>query len=115
LLSSESQISSDSWLSFTLNGVIRFASSARDKLHHMKDETMKKANKTRIRRKPEMLNEYDFSKGVRCKYAKRYAEGSNVVVLSPDVAEAFPDSESVNEALRVLLKIARQQTKKGPA
>jgi len=81
----------------------------------MKDETMKKANKTRIRRKPEMLNEYDFSKGVRCKYAKRYAEGSNVVVLSPDVAEAFPDSESVNEALRVLLKIARQQTKKGPA
>ena len=76
---------------------------------------MKKANKTRTRRKPEMLNEYDFSKGVRGKYAKHYAEGSNVVVLSPDVAEAFPDSESVNEALRVLLKIARQQTKKGPA
>lgn len=76
---------------------------------------MKKANKTRTRRKPEMLNEYDFSKGVRGKYAKRYAEGSNVVVLSPHVAEAFPDSESVNEALRVLLKIARQQTKKGPA
>ena len=81
----------------------------------MKDETMKKANKTRTRRKPEMLNEYDFSKGVRGKYAKRYAAGTNVVVLSPDVAEIFPDSESVNEALRVLLKIARQQTKKGPA
>jgi len=62
-----------------------------------------------------MLNEYDFSKGVRGKYAKRYAEGSNIVVLSPDVAEAFPDSESVNDALRVLLKIARQQTKKVPA
>ena len=76
---------------------------------------MKKANKTRTRRKSEMLNEYDFSKGVRGKDAKHYAEGSNVVVLSPDVAEAFPDSESVNEALRVLLKIARQQTKKGPA
>ena len=43
---------------------------------------MKKANKTRTRRKSEMLNEYDFSKGVRGKYAKRYAEGSNVVVLS---------------------------------
>lgn len=55
----------------------------------MKNETMKKANKTRTRRKSEMLNEYDFSKGVRGKYAKRYAEGSNVVVLSPDVAEAF--------------------------
>jgi len=76
---------------------------------------MKKANKTRTRRKPEMLNEYDFSKGVRGKYTKRSAEGSNVVVLLPDIAEAFPDSESVNEALRVLLKIARQQTKKGPA
>ena len=76
---------------------------------------MKKANKTRTRRKPEMLNEYDFSKGVRGKYVKRYAAGSNVVVLLPDIAEAFPDLESVNEALRVLLKIARQQTKKGPA
>jgi len=76
---------------------------------------MKKANKTRTRRKPEMLNEYDFSKGVLGKYVKRYAAGSNVVVLLPDVAEVFPDSESVNEALRVLLKIARQQTKKGPA
>ena len=62
-----------------------------------------------------MLNEYDFSKGVRGKYAKRYAAGTNVVVLLPDAAEVFPDSESVNEALRVLLKIARQQTKKGPA
>ncbi|MGH7799004.1 MAG: hypothetical protein ACREOW_00035 [Thermodesulfobacteriota bacterium] len=76
---------------------------------------MKKGNKTRTRHKPEMLNEYDFSKGVRGKYVKRYAAGTNVVVLSPDVAEVFPDSESVNEALRVLLKIARQQTKKGPA
>ena len=76
---------------------------------------MKKANKTRTRCKSEMLNEYDFSKGVRGKYVKRYAAGSNVVVLLPDVAEAFPDSESVNEALRVIPKIARQQTKKGPA
>jgi hypothetical protein len=59
----------------------------------------------------EMLDEYDFSKGVRGKYAKRYAVGSNVVILSPDVAEAFPDSDSVNEALRVLIKIARQPKK----
>ena len=58
----------------------------------------------------EMLDEYDFSSGVRGKYAKRYAAGSNVVVLSPDVAEVFPDSESVNEALRALIKIARQST-----
>lgn len=59
-----------------------------------------------------MLKEYDFSKGVRGKYAKRYATGTNIVVLSPDVAEIFPDSESVNEALRTLAKIIRQQARK---
>jgi hypothetical protein len=60
-----------------------------------------------------MLDEYDFSKGIRGKYAQRYATGSNVVVISPDVAEVFPDSESVNEALRMLVKIA-QRAKKAP-
>lgn len=61
-----------------------------------------------------MLDEYDFSKGVRGKYVQRFKAGSNVVVLSPDVAEVFLDSESVNEALRTLIKVARQ-TKKVPA
>lgn len=51
-----------------------------------------------------MLPEYDFSKGVRGKYAAKYSKGTNIVVLDPDIAEAFPDSESVNEALRVLMK-----------
>ncbi len=74
---------------------------------------MKKAIKTR--RDPDMLDEYDFSKGMRGKYAKRYAQGTNVVILSPDVAQVFPDSESVNEALRVLVKVARQKVKKVPA
>jgi hypothetical protein len=55
-----------------------------------------------------MLDEYDFRGGDRGKYARRYAEGSNVVLLSPDVAEAFPSSESVNEALRALMDIARR-------
>ena len=54
----------------------------------------------------EIAREYDFRSGERGRYARLYAEGSNVVVLSPDVAEAFPDSESVNEALRVLKNIA---------
>ena len=71
---------------------------------------MKKAVKTR--RDPDMLDEYDFSKGMRGKYAKRFAVGSNVVVLSPDVAEVFPDSDSVNEALRALVKIVRERAKK---
>ena len=47
-----------------------------------------------------MRQEYDFSKGVRGKYAARYAEGSNVVVLDPDVAAEFPTAAAVNEALR---------------
>ena len=61
---------------------------------------------------PDMLDNYDFSKGVRGKYAKRYAEGTNVVVLAPDVAAFFPNSESVNQALRSLVQIARKCAKK---
>ena len=71
---------------------------------------MKKAAKTK--RDPDMLAEYDFSQGVRGKYAQRYSEGTNIVVLSPDVAEFFPDSEAVNAALRALIEIARKSTKK---
>ena len=60
----------------------------------------------------EMQEEYDFSGGVRGKYAGRYAEGSNVVVLDPDVAEIFPDAALVNEALRALAKTAQKQGKR---
>ena len=60
-----------------------------------------------------MLDEYDFAKGVRGNYIERFTAGSNIVVLSPDVAEVFSDSESVNETLRALIKIANQ-TKKIP-
>lgn len=60
---------------------------------------MSTKKKARRKRQDDMLPEYDFSKGVRGKYEKRYAEGSNVVVLSPDMAKVFPTSESVNEAL----------------
>ncbi len=71
---------------------------------------MKKAAKTNRAR--DMLEAYDFSKGVRGKYAKRFAQGTNVVLLAPDVAEFFPDSESVNAALRALVGIARKRVKK---
>lgn len=60
----------------------------------------------------DMLPEYDFSQGVRGKYAKRYAEGSNIVVLSPDVAKIFRTSESVNEALRTLVRVGRKPSRK---
>jgi hypothetical protein len=52
----------------------------------------------------EMRPEYDFSKGEQGKYAARFAEGTNLVILQPDVAKAFPDSRAVNDALRSLLK-----------
>jgi len=61
---------------------------------------------------PDMNDEYDFSGGTRGKYAERCAEGSHTVVLDPDVAAMFPDSRSVNEALRGLLEIARRQASK---
>ncbi len=52
----------------------------------------------------EMRAEYDFSKAVRGKYAARFAEGSNVVVLAPDVAEVFRTAKAVNDALRSQLR-----------
>ncbi len=63
----------------------------------------------------DMLDEYDFSGGVRGKYVDRFAEGSNVVVLDPDVARVFTDSESVNQALRALAGIIQHQTEKTPS
>ena len=59
---------------------------------------------------PDLLKDYDFSQGVR-KYAHRFGQSSNVIVLSPDIAEVFPDSESVNNALRLLIEIAGKSTK----
>ena len=69
----------------------------------------------RRKRGKDMLDEYDFSKGVRGKYAKRYAQGTNVVLLDPDVAAVFPNAESVNDALRALVKIARRNGKPSAA
>ncbi|HHJ53746.1 MAG TPA: hypothetical protein ENJ89_11170 [Caldithrix abyssi] len=65
---------------------------------------MKKKNEVN-----DILEEYDFSKGVRGKYAKRYAEGTNVVIIDPDVAKYFPDEQSVNDALRSLITIIEKQ------
>ena len=56
-----------------------------------------------------MKKEYDFSKGRRGKYAARYAEGGNIALLDPDVSEVFPDSQSVNRALRAIADIVRKR------
>ena len=51
-----------------------------------------------------MRDEYDFSQGRRGKYARRYAEGANVVILEPDVAKVFSNSKKVNASLRKLIR-----------
>ena len=60
--------------------------------------------------------EYDFTSmkgGIRGKYVKRFNEGSNIAVLEPEVAEAFPNDEAVNQALRGVLNIARAIRRRG--
>ena len=54
----------------------------------------------------DLLPEYDFTGGVRGKYYERYRQGTNVVLLDPDVAAAFRDSAAVNDALRLLVELA---------
>lgn len=56
------------------------------------------------RKDQDMLDEYDFSRGTRGKYARRYRERTNIVRLDEDVALMFPNSEKVNEALRSVMQ-----------
>jgi hypothetical protein len=75
---------------------------------------MKRNNMKKMQKDPDMLEEYDFSKGIQGKYVKRYREGANVVVIEPDVAKFFPDHDSVNKALRSLTEIIKKQKKLSP-
>jgi hypothetical protein len=77
----------------------------------MKKAVVKKARPTRVA-EDDIQAEYDFSKGVRNKYASRFGDGVTVVVLDPDVAEAFPDAATVNKALRGLARAARRPKRK---
>lgn len=63
---------------------------------------------------PEIRTEYDFTDGQRGRYASAFPKMAHAVVLAPDVAEVFPDAASVNEALRMLVKAARQSVKAEP-
>lgn len=78
-------------------------------------DCMKKSNQKAPHRRIEgeedtMQPEYDFSAAKRGVTAARYAQGSNVVVLDPDVAAVFPNASAVNEALRSLVRVARRTT-----
>jgi hypothetical protein len=75
---------------------------------------MKKQNRSKRRATDSMRPEYDFSKGVRGKHAARYASGTNVVVLDPDVASQFPTASEVNETLRAVgTLIQRRKSRSG--
>ena len=77
---------------------------------------MKKANNKKMA--DDLRPEYDLSKlrgGVRGKYAKRFQQGTNLVLLSPDVARYFPDERSVNAALRSLVSIAKAKLRHADA
>lgn len=69
--------------------------------------------KKRAEKSKDMLPEYDFSRGARGKYARRYGQGTNIVALAPDVARAFPTAEAVNSSLRALASIIRIQKSVG--
>lgn len=73
----------------------------------MSGKSMKRAELDRDTMRAEYRRE-DLGKGVRGKYYKQYMSGTNLVLLSPDVAKAFPTSESVNSALRTLLRRKRK-------
>ena len=59
-----------------------------------------------------MVHEYDFKDGIRGKYAKKFAEGTNIILLAPDVLKDFPDSNSVNKTLRALSKSVKRSPRK---
>ena len=62
----------------------------------------------------DMRAEYDFTKAEVGKYADRFKEGTNIVVIEPDLTDVFPDSRSVNEALRALAGIVRSRKAVSP-
>ena len=63
----------------------------------------------------DMLPEYDFTGAVRGKYYERYRQGTNIVLLDPDVAEVFRDAAAVNDALRLLVSVAEAKVSRLPA
>ena len=77
-------------------------------------ESMKK--KPREERNDDLRPEYSLKRrlktGIQGKYAERFREGTNLVLLAPDVAEAFPTAEAVNETLRLVLQLTKLRSKK---
>lgn len=92
----ESQTRRGFWWQSTLNAATVFESLARERQHDMKKASIKMADQDI----PELKRE-ELGKGVRGKYLKHFMQGSNVVVLRPEIQKAFPTSEAVNKALAI--------------
>ena len=77
----------------------------------MSGDSMKKAraSKERFADRDTLRPEYDFTVAVRGLTVARYAQGTNIVAVDPDVRDVFPDSRSVNDALRALAPLLREQ------
>jgi hypothetical protein len=82
-------------------------SSTRVKQAHKSEDTM--SPQIQPKDSDDMRPEYDFSQGVRGKHYKAYQAGINVVFLEPDIAAVFPDSASVNQALRLLVRLSKSK------
>jgi len=84
-----------------------------EKRHGKNEDIMKKANNKKMAN--DLRPEYDLAKlkgGVRGKYAKRFQQGTNLILLSPDIAKYFPDEQAVNAALRSLVSIAKAELRR---
>ena len=99
---SEKRLLTNCSLSCIQIGAIIFASSVQEQPAAESANFMRKAPSKSSRES--IQDEYDFSQGVRGKYARRYAQGTNVVVLEPDVARVFSNSEAVNASLRKIIR-----------
>ena len=92
--------------------VIKFALLLRGQ-PAMSENNMKKQPKKKAGSSHEMRAEYDFGRSVRGKHATRYAAGTNVVVLEPDVASQFPTADDVNDTLRAVAKLIERRKRPG--
>ena len=97
----------DLFLFHTLKGNPEFASSLHDSQRQKRGANM---NQNNPEPQDEMRPEYDFSNAVRGRHFEAFKQGTNLILLDSDVAGVFKDSASVNEALRLLLRLAREQS-----
>jgi hypothetical protein len=99
------------WSSLTWTGTKISGLSVLEKQRGVNEMITKKKKGADV----DLLPEYDFSalkNGVRGKYAARFSAGTNLVLLSPDVAKYFPDEQSVNAALRTLIRVTKRSRRR---